>query len=212
MNIVLLGPQGSGKGTQAHLLIEKLGLYYFEAGSFLREAAKANPAIDQLVNKEGKLVDDETMTKLITAHFAQEEVSGNILFDGFPRTLNQYHVLETILSGLGQRIDCVVLLTLSEAETIRRLSARRIDSKTGITYNLVTNPPPASVDPTDLITREDDQPEKIKQRLAVYHEKTAPIIAVAREHGLLVEINGEQAIEAIHEQIIAALREKGLSA
>lgn len=212
MNIVLLGPQGSGKGTQAHLLIEKLGLYYFEAGSFLREVAKQDPAIDQLVNKEGKLVDDETMTRLITAHFAKEEVTGNILFDGFPRTLNQYHILETILSGLGQTINCVVLLTLSEAETIRRLSARRIDSKTGITYNLVTNPPPTSVDPANLITREDDQPERIKARLAVYHEKTAPLIALARERGLLIEINGEQAIEAIHEQIIAGLREKGLSA
>ncbi len=202
VNIVLLGPQGSGKGTQGEMLAEKTGMFYFDAGSHLREVSKTNPEIDEIVNKRGVLLPDDMMYKIVRDFFISKNQFDNIIFDGYPRSLPQWQLLTSFLESRGSGVQKVILLTINEEETVKRLSARRIDPKTDTIYNLITNPPPADVDPSTLIHREDDQPEAIQVRLKAYHESTQPLVTKLKEEGKLIEIDGTQSIEEIHKSIL----------
>lgn len=209
MNIIFLGPQGSGKGTQAKFLSEKLGLLYLEMGALLREAAKKDPQLDEMVNQKGILVPDEISFKIIKEKIEKEGGDlKNLLFDGFPRSLNQYQLLKDWFSEKRAKIDKVILLEISEEETIRRLSARRICSKCGNVYNLITNPPPHGkcVCGGELIQRKDDYPETIKMRLSLYHQITSPLIDLLEKEGILVRVNGERPIEAISQDLLERLQ------
>jgi len=209
MNIILLGPQGSGKGTQAKFLSEKLGLFYIEAGAILREAAKENFQLDEMVNKKGELVPDELTLSILKTKLEKEKPDlTNLLFDGFPRSLTQYQLLKNWFSEKRAKIDKVILLEISEEETIRRLSARRICSKCGNVYNLITNPPPHGkcVCGGELIQRKDDYPEAIKTRLSLYHQITSPLIDLLEKEGILVRVNGERPIEAISQDLLERLQ------
>jgi adenylate kinase len=202
MNIIILGPQGSGKGTQAKMLAERYNLFYFDAGSFLRNLAKSNPDIDGLINKKGELIEDNTMFNFVRNNLEGQNISHNIIFDGYPRSVKQFELLSNWLQEKGSKIDLAILLNIGEKETIRRLSARRIDPNTGEIYNLITNPPPAHVDPKNLIQREDDKEAVIRRRLLEYHSITQPLIDYLLEKGILSEINGERPIEDIQKEII----------
>ncbi len=198
MNIILLGPQGSGKGTQARLLAQKLGFYYIETGECLREIAKNNPEIDRIINKEGKLLPDELTFSFIKRHLEEKAPQAdNLLFDGYPRTLKQYQLLNSWLKEKGRRIDLAIFLSISEEESIRRLSARRMDKVTGKVYNLITNPPGPEIPPENLIQRQDDTPELIRKRLEEYRQTTAPLIKVFEQEGILRKVEGERPIEVI---------------
>lgn len=202
MNVVFLGPQGSGKGTQGELLAQKTGMYYFDAGAYLREISKKRPDIDEIVNKRGALLPDDMVYKLVRDHFISKNQYDNIIFDGYPRSLPQWNLISELLKSHGTTIEKVFLLTINEEETVSRLSARRIDPATDIIYNLITNPPPPNVDPSTLIHREDDQPDAIKVRLTAYHMSTQPLVEELRKQGKLIEIDGTQSIENIHEHIM----------
>ena len=206
MNLVILGPQGSGKGTQARLLADSLGLYYFESGDFLREVAKSDPRIDEIVNKRGELLPDDEVFAMISKHLeAKSPNLENFILDGYPRSLKQYTLLKDWLKVMGKKIDHVIYLAINEEESITRITARRTCEKCDRVYNLVTNPPPAP-DTCEcggkLIQRQDDTPEVVKKRLEIFKETTKPLIEVVKKDGILLEVNGEQPIDVILKEII----------
>lgn len=201
MNILLIGPQGSGKGTQARLLVEKLGFYYFESGEFLRKIAEKNEKVREMLSG-GTFVPDKEMVSYVTAYLDEEGIYDNILFDGFPRSIVQYDFLKSWLSDKKVTVDLVLVLIISEEETIRRLSSRRQDSKTGKIYNLITDPPPPDIDTEVLIQRNDDKPDAIKKRLGWYQDLVVPLIAKLKKETKVVELNGERPIEEIQTDLV----------
>lgn len=207
MNIIILGPQGSGKGTQAKLLADEFGLYYFESGKFLRKLAKEDERIDQIINKEGRLIPDDEIFSYVKKELNQKDpdLDGMIL-DGYPRSVKQYKLLTDWLEENGEDIDYAIFLDISEKETIRRLSARRMDEETGNIYNLITNPPPEDLDAEKLVQRPDDKPEAIKTRLEQYNEQTQPLINLLREKGILMEVDGERPIDVVFKDITGRIK------
>jgi len=211
MNIIIFGPQGSGKGTQAELLVKKYDLYYFEAGKILRELAKDDSRLDEKINQEGVLLPD-TLTNGLFKKYLDENVakSDGLLFDGYPRSVNQYRFLQEWLGTKGGKIDFAILLNVSEEVSIKRLSARRICVNCGRVYNLITNPPSGEkcVCGGELMQRKDDQPEAIKERLSAYKKRTKPLVEVFKEDGILVEVNGDRPIDVIFSDTTSHIEEK----
>lgn len=201
MNILLLGPQGSGKGTQARLLCEKFGFFYFESGGFLREASKTNQHLKDMLEK-GAFVPDAEMSSYVTAYLDEKGVYDDILFDGFPRSIVQYDSLKDWLSVKKVKIDIVFLLKIDEEETVRRLSARRMDPVTGKIYNLVTDPPPSTIDINTLTQRDDDRPEAIKKRLSWYKEQVTPLVSALREDIGVIDVDGTRPIQEIQDELV----------
>lgn len=208
MNIVILGPQGSGKGTQAKLIAARLNLFYLETGKMSRELAERDSRVDEIVNKKGELLPDEEIFSYV-ANYIDEKNYGNknIIFDGFPRSVKQYELLKNWLKTKNIRIDTAILLNISEGESIRRLSARRVCEKCGINYNLITKPPPPEGCKCggNLIHREDDKQEAIKRRLSLYKRTTHPLIDIFKKEGILMEVDGERPIETIFKDILIRL-------
>lgn len=214
MNLIILGPQGSGKGTQASLLAKEFKLFYYDNGRYLRKVAKNDPKIDRLINKEGKLLSDKLVISLATDYIEKHSSSrDNLLLDGLPRSVKQYEMLSKWLAETEKEIDYAVLLEISEEESIKRLSARRICEECGEIYNLITNPPLKNGCKCggELIQRKDDKPEAIRQRLKLYHQTTEPLIKIYEREGVLVRVDGERPIDVIFEDIMSQLRKKNLS-
>lgn len=206
MNIILLGPQGSGKGTQARLLVEKFSFFYFESGGFLREISQKNKHVKEML-ASGTFVPDAEMASYVTAFLDEKGIFDNILFDGFPRSIKQFEVLKSWLEKRKARINLALVLEISEKETIRRLSARRMDSNTGKIYNLITDPPPVNIDKTSLVQRDDDRPEAIRKRLGWYEEQVKPLINQLQKETKVVGVDGERSIEKIHQELVEIVRE-----
>jgi adenylate kinase len=206
MNILFLGPQGSGKGTQAHLLKEKLNLQYLDMGAFLRETAKTHPEVEERLGK-GELLSDELVISLVKEYLDKNNLYDGLVYDGFPRRVPQLHALQQILNEQGKKLNYTVYLSIPEEETVRRLSARRIHKTTGEIYNLITNPPGDDINEEDLLHRSDDQPEAIRERLREYHSYTEPLLEELRKTTTFIEIDGTQSIESIHQEIYKALSE-----
>ncbi|HTQ80755.1 MAG TPA: adenylate kinase [Thermoanaerobaculia bacterium] len=179
--IVLLGPPGSGKGTQAAILAGQLGVPAISTGDMLREAVAAGSELGQKVEgimAAGLLVDDETMAAVVRERLARCGQDGGFLLDGYPRTLPQAETLAGILSGTASRLDAVLFVDVPEDELVRRAVARQ---------------------------REDDREEVVRERLRVYREKTAPLIGYYRGLGLLREIDGYRPIDEVSRQMLTAL-------
>lgn len=202
----MFGPQGSGKGTQARLLCEKFGFFYFESGAYLRRIAETHEELKKSL-AGGNLVPDKEMTSYLTAFFDERNLYDDIVFDGFPRTVEQYNFLRQWLVQKQVKIDLAIVLEISESETLKRLGARRQDPATGKIYNLVTDLPPKEVDVNTLIQREDDKPEAIKKRLELYHARTEPLINEIMNDAKVVRINGERPIEEIELEIENIVKE-----
>lgn len=212
MNIIILGPQASGKGTQADLLVKKYGLFYLEMGQILRDLVekkdKLGEKIASFIN-QGHLVSNEIIMEVLSRFLITANFQKGILFDGFPRNLAQAGVLQKELEKQKAKIDKVIFLQISTKESLRRLSGRRHCPCCGRDYNLVTMPPKKGEicddDGCQLATREDETPEIIKQRLSAYHQETLPVIDFYRQAGILLEVDGERSIEAIHQEILKDL-------
>lgn len=187
--------------------MEKFGFYHFEMGAFLRELAKHNKTVDEIINVQGKLVPDEIFSgamKTLLGERIQEKK--DLLLDGFPRSFGQYKTLTEWFEEIDEKIDKVVFIDISENETIRRLSGRRTCQVCGKIWNLVTSPIPPSPEKCEcggeLTQRKDDKPEQIKLRLSEYRKNTEPLLAKFKEQNLLVEIDGERSIEEIQNDLI----------
>lgn len=203
--IVLLGPPGAGKGTQAALLAERLGLRHISTGEILREEVEHGTELGRKARAymdRGELVPDELVIAMLRGRLDSD--SGFIL-DGFPRTVSQAEALE----GLA-RLDRVLNIRLSEEEVVRRLSARRVCKGCGRNYNLISNPPKVAgrcdACGGELFQRDDDKPEVIRRRYQVYEAETAPLKDFYRKRGLLVEVEGARPIEAVFEEALRLLR------
>jgi adenylate kinase len=207
MNILLIGPQGSGKGTQARLICDKYGFFYFESGAFLRRMAETHEDIRKMLN-EGKLVPDIEMTSYLSAYLDDQNLYDDIIFDGFPRTLTQYNFFKNWLIDKKVKLDLGIVITISENETIRRLTARRLDPATGKIYNLITEPPPSGVDISKLVQREDDKPEAIKKRLEIYKSQTEPLIEELKKDTTVIELDGQRPIGVIFNDISRLIDER----
>ena len=209
MNFIVLGPQASGKGTQAELLAKELGLDYLEMGEVLREIAKQKTPfgkkINQIMHQQGVLVPSSIIKKVVNSWLDKVKAGKGIVFDGYPRKVSQYQDLEGILAKRKTKIDKVIYLKVSEMTSIKRISSRRVCPKCDKEYNLITKPPKkdklCDLCQVKLVLRQDDKPKIVKKRLETYHRLTEPLINQVRQQGILIEIDGERPVEVIHQEI-----------
>ena len=214
MNIILIGLPGSGKGTQAQKIIADFNLAYFSAGDTLRELAREDSSLGRQVNQtmsEGKLVSNQLMAKIIKDFLAKNK--GSIIFDGYPRGLDQAYLLEKELTG-RDGVGLLIYLEAPEEVLIKRLSSRVICNKCRAVYNLVTNPP-KSKETCDicggrLYQRDDEKRSAVKKRLTVFYQQTKPVIDFFGQKNQLFSVNGDQPIEAIYQIIKDKLISMGL--
>jgi len=212
MRVVLMGPPGVGKGTQAVRLRDRLGVPHISTGDMLRDAVdratpvgrKVRPFVDS-----GQLVPDDLMGELIGERLAAPDAAEGFILDGFPRTVDQVTILDRALGGLGVALDRALILTAPENEIVRRLSGRRVCPKCRAVYHLESRPP-ASAGVCDscgsaLVQRADDAEDVVRRRLAVYSGQTLPVAASYRERGLLVEVDGVGEPDVVFGRLQAAL-------
>lgn len=208
MNIAILGPQGSGKGTQAEILAKHFCLTHIESGAVLREKALKDQRLRDML-KVGTIVPDEETLGYMDEKLKQLKADfGSIIFDGYPRRVSQYHLLKKYVKDHGYELDWVLYLDLEDAESIKRISSRRTCVKCGQVYNLITNPPKNGKCECggELIQREDDTPEVIAKRLKIFHESIKPILELARKDGILVDIDGSKDIPRVTQEILSKLQ------
>jgi len=217
MRGILLGPPGAGKGTQAGFIVEKFGVPQISTGDMLRAAVKAGTPLGVEAKKvmdAGKLVSDDIIVGLVKERLAAPDCSKGFLFDGFPRTIAQADALKSH----GIRIDYVMEIDVPDEEIIRRMSGRRVHLASGRTYHVVFNPPKVQgkddVTGEDLIQRDDDKEETVRNRLEVYREQTQPLVnyyttwqasgdAAAPRY---VKVSGLGTVEEVRDRLFAALR------
>ncbi len=209
MKIIFLGSQASGKGTQAILLSKKLNIPHISTGDIFRATIKSGNELGRTLNEyisKGSLVPDELTNKVIEERLKKEDVKNGYILDGYPRTFEQAVFLDKI-----QKIDKVFEINISDEEAIKRISNRRSCS-CGKTYNLLYNPPKkegiCDLCGKPLFVREDDQPETVKKRLKLYHQKTKPLIDYYKKQGVLITVDGERPIEIIHQDILNIIKKK----
>lgn len=210
MNLILLGAPGAGKGTQAEILCDKLGIVTISTGNILRAAMKNGTEMGQKAKsyvESGKLVPDEVVIGIIKERLTEPDCQNGFILDGVPRTVAQAQAIEE----MGIQIDKVVDIEVKDEDIIARLSGRQVCSACGASYHTAHKPPKADgiCDRCGgaLITRKDDEPETVKDRLAVYHEQTEPLIDFYRERGKLVVVEGQSGIEETTKLLLAALGE-----
>jgi adenylate kinase len=212
LNLILLGPPGSGKGTQGERLQEDFRLPYYATGDILRAAVKEGTDVGKQAKEymdRGDLVPDEVIIGVIAERLQQEEASDGFILDGFPRTLPQAEALDAKMSELGRELTAAILIDVSEDEVVRRLGGRRTCESEGHVFHVEFNPPEkegvCDVDGSKLIIRDDDKPEVLKNRLAQYREKTEPLIDYYEERGILNHVKGEASPDDVEEHIHAVL-------
>jgi len=204
MNIILLGPPGGGKGTQARFITEKFGIPQISTGDMLRDAV-TNKTDLGLKAKEymdaGKLVPDDLVIKIVEERLKRDDCKDGFILDGFPRTLLQAEALDKILTRMSKKIDYVINIDVPAEDIVKRLTSRRICKKCGNIYNLLSNPPKidgrCDICGGELYQREDDKEETVRRRLQVYKEDTEPLIMYYKSKGVLKTIDGRKDIDDV---------------
>ncbi len=207
MRLVLVGPPGAGKGTQAEIIAERLGVPKISTGDIFRANVSGGTPLG-LKAKEymdaGDLVPDEVTNDMVADRLAQDDAAEGFLLDGYPRNTEQAKVLDQVLETAGATLDLALELVASDDEVVRRLSGRRVSKSTGKVYHLEFDPP-ADPDSDDLEQRTDDRPETIKNRLKVYAEQTAPLVGYYEAQDKLVRIDAIGEVTAVTERALNAI-------
>ena len=212
LNLILLGPPGAGKGTQAERLVEDFDLPYYATGDILRAAVKEGTELGKEAKEymdRGDLVPDDLICRVIMERIDTPEAEDGFLLDGFPRTVGQADVLDRALERRGRELTAALLIDVPDEEVVRRLSGRRICVKNGHLYHVEFDPPKredvCDQDGSRLVQRDDDKPETVKRRLEVYHEQTKPLVDRYEQTGSLRTFDGARPPGEVHDHIRATL-------
>jgi len=210
--IILLGAPGAGKGTQAEILRERLGLAHIASGDLFRENVSKGTPLGKLAKSymdRGELVPDDVTVQMVIDRISRPDCAHGVVFDGFPRTEAQAQALDQALAKENKKINAAINVAVRDETLVERLSARWICPIDGAVYNTMTNPPRLAgrcdKDSAELYQREDDKPETVRRRLQVYHKQTKPLIDYYRSKGILREVNGEQSIEKVQADLVKAV-------
>lgn len=208
LNLILLGPPGSGKGTQGEILQEDLELPYYATGDILRGAVREGTDVGLMAKEymdRGDLVPDDVIIGVIAERLDSTEAADGFLLDGFPRTVPQAEALDAKLEQLGKQLTAVILIDAPDEDIVRRLGGRRVCREKSHPYHVEFNPPEkegvCDIDGSELYVRDDDKPETIRHRLDQYHEKTSPLIDYYRKQALLNRVDGSADPDSVSESI-----------
>ncbi len=212
LNLILLGPPGAGKGTQAERLVADFDLPYYATGDILRAAVKEESELGKEAKEymdRGDLVPDDVICKVVVERIDRPEARDGFVLDGFPRTIAQAEALEDAIERLGRHLTAVLSIEAPDEEVIRRLSGRRVCKDKGHVYHLEFDPPKndgfCDQDGSPLTQRDDDKEETVKHRLNVFHEQTKPLVDYYEKQGLLRRFDGTRAPDEVNGHIRATL-------
>jgi adenylate kinase len=212
LNLILLGPPGAGKGTQAEKLEADFHLPYIATGNMLREAVEKKTDLGQKAKEymdNGDLVPDEVVIGMILECVEDDRCNDGFLLDGFPRNLEQATALDEALKRVDRKLNAALLIDVPDDNVMSRLSGRRTCKKEGHVYHVETNPPKhegiCDIDGSKLVQRDDDRPETVEKRLRVYHEQTKPIVEHYDEHGILKRFDGTRPPTEVHDHLRATI-------
>jgi len=213
MYIIMLGAPGAGKGTQADILSQEAGLPHIASGDLFRQALEEKTEVGLLAKSymdKGELVPDEITIKMILERIKQPNCASGCLFDGFPRTLHQAKALDKALGKQGKSIDKAIYIAVPNDELVKRLSGRWLCRACQTPYHIISSPPktPGKCDRCggELYQRSDDREETVKGRLSIFFAQTVPILDYYEKQGKLIRVNGNQGIQGVAREIIAALK------
>jgi adenylate kinase len=207
MRMILVGPPGAGKGTQAVRLVERFGTPHISTGDMLRAAVAEGSPLGLRADafmKAGDLVPDTVVIELVIERIARADCARGFILDGFPRTRPQAEALEAAMTAAGIRLDAVALIEVPDDLIVARVTGRRTDPVTGEIYHLEFRPPPAEARER-LVQRKDDTEEAVRARLSKYHSETAPIVPFYAERGLLRTVDGNREPGDVTRALLAAL-------
>jgi adenylate kinase len=212
LNLILLGPPGAGKGTQAERLRNDFRLPFISTGEMLRANVKEGTELGVEAKQymdAGDLVPDDVIVRMVGERLNEGDAEDGFILDGFPRTIAQAEALDEMLAGLRRRVNAAVLIDVPDEDVVQRISGRRMCVKSGHNYHVEFDPPKrdevCDQDGSRLIQRDDDKPEVVRNRLVVYHDQTEPLIEYYDGKGLLRRIDGSRTPADVHDHIRAVL-------